>query len=86
MSRYKFRLVFAKAFHSLLQIFRSGVCEEVPTALDGILTAMELHPHDNRVQISGSASLFYIVKTSLHHMGMKIKRRIIRALLAGKRW
>lgn len=75
--------LLVKALQYLFQIFRSGVCEDVPTALDGILTATELHPRDNRVQISGSASLFYIVKNSLHHMGMKTKRRIIRSLLAG---
>ena len=70
-------------YSGFAQIFRSGVCEDVPLALDGILTATELHPRDNRIQISGSASLFYIVKNSLHHIGSRVKRRIIRSLLAG---
>ena len=63
-------------FHVLRYLVRTELCElsELPTtryencknlrqALDILLLAMESHLHEKHIQISGSASLYYIVKS-----------------------
>lgn len=73
--------------HSLNELFnllKDGHCTYHYRALQGILSAMKQQVAEKRVQISGSASLFYIVKSdSQHHLTTQLKRTIINRLLDG---
>ncbi|XP_034938971.1 protein zer-1 homolog [Chelonus insularis] len=73
-----------KVLNDLYHIFRHESCERLEQALCLILEAMEKHLNERHIQISGSATLFYIVKTKeISGLVSKMKRRIIGALLAG---
>ncbi|ESO12948.1 hypothetical protein HELRODRAFT_105637 [Helobdella robusta] len=56
--------------------------ETQATMFQLILKAMDTHPHSNDIQISGSASLFYLVKGDLRpYLTTKIKRHVVRTIL-----
>ncbi|KAK0181470.1 hypothetical protein PV327_003754 [Microctonus hyperodae] len=73
-----------KVLNDLYHVFRYESCERMDQALCIVLEAMEKHLNERHIQISGSATLFYIVKTK-EKSGLvsQMKRRIIGALLAG---
>lgn len=74
-----------KVLNELFHRFRSESCEYVGQALNIVLEAMGRHLTERHIQISGSATLFYIVKGAeleLHGI-VKVKRRIITTLLNG---
>ncbi|KAL4218659.1 Protein zer-1 [Mactra antiquata] len=54
--------LLTRAFNTLFNKFRFETVKAHCSALEGILAGMERNKHRERVQISGSASLFYIVK------------------------
>ncbi|XP_013390971.1 protein zer-1 homolog [Lingula anatina] len=71
-----------KALNHLYQHFRIDLVTRQRDALMAILDAMERQPHDRSIQISGSASLFYIVKGSEKgYLNVKNRRRLVMALL-----
>lgn len=72
-----------KVLNELFHLFRYETCKHVGQALYIVLEAMNRHPNERHIQISGSATLFYIVKGTgkeLHEV-MQVKRRIITTLL-----
>lgn len=74
-----------KVLNELFHLFRYESCAHVGQALNIVLEAMNRHLTERHIQISGSATLFYIVKGSgaeLHDV-IRVKRRIITALLNG---
>ncbi|CAH0547370.1 unnamed protein product [Brassicogethes aeneus] len=74
-----------KILNELFHVFRFDSCEYVGQTLNIVLEAMGRHMHERHIQISGSATLFYIVKGTgkeLHDV-VKVKRRIITTLLNG---
>ncbi|XP_015126725.1 protein zer-1 homolog isoform X2 [Diachasma alloeum] len=73
-----------KVLNDLYHVFRYESCERMDQALCIVLEAMEKHISEKHIQISGSATLFYIVKTK-EKSGLvaQMKRRIIGTLLAG---
>ncbi|XP_019873496.2 protein zer-1 homolog isoform X2 [Aethina tumida] len=74
-----------KILNELFHVFRYETCEYVGQALNIVLEAMDKHLHERHIQISGSATLFYIVKGTgkeLHDVVL-VKRRIITTLLNG---
>ncbi|XP_041986251.1 protein zer-1 homolog [Aricia agestis] len=78
--------MLTRVLNDLYYLFRSTdrYNAYVGRALCVVLKAMELHVSEKHIQISGSATLFYIVKgKEKQRMGMKLKRRIITALLDG---
>ncbi|CAH1786643.1 unnamed protein product [Owenia fusiformis] len=73
-----------RSLNHLFRIFRYSICKSPAVALKGILTAMKKHVFDRSVQISGSASLFYIVKGKERSMlNVATRRDIITTILAG---
>ncbi|XP_018578075.1 protein zer-1 homolog [Anoplophora glabripennis] len=73
-----------KVMNELFHLFRFENCQYVGQALNIVLEAMNRHLYERHIQISASATLFYIVKgfdRQLHDV--KIKRRIITTLLNG---
>uniref|UniRef100_A0A0C9QA43 CG12084_1 protein n=1 Tax=Fopius arisanus TaxID=64838 RepID=A0A0C9QA43_9HYME len=52
-----------KVLNDLYHVFRYESCERMDQALCIVLEAMEKHIAEKHIQISGSATLFYIVKT-----------------------
>ncbi|KAK4292197.1 hypothetical protein Pmani_035017 [Petrolisthes manimaculis] len=74
--------VLVKALNELFHIFRFDTCHHQPKALDLILLAMLRHRTEKHIQISGSASLFYIAKgedkTSL---SVRVREKMIVVLL-----
>ncbi|XP_012281887.1 protein zer-1 homolog isoform X2 [Orussus abietinus] len=73
-----------KVMNDLYHIFRNDSCERMDHALCTVLEAMEKHPFDKHIQISGSATLFYIVKVKeKSDLIVGMKRRIIGTLLTG---
>jgi len=74
--------LLVKTLNHLFHIFRFSECSNQQEALQAILNAMTRHPHDKQVQISGSASLFYIVKEKKIH-NSRLKKAIIAAILDG---
>ncbi|XP_015608501.1 protein zer-1 homolog isoform X2 [Cephus cinctus] len=73
-----------KVLNDLYHIFRNESCQRMDQALCTVLEAMEKHPSEKHIQISGSATLFYIVKMK-EKSGLVagMKRRIIGTLLTG---
>ena len=55
--------VLETVLNDLVTEFRFENCKDLRGALDVILAAMENHPDEKHIQISGSASLYYIVKS-----------------------
>lgn len=74
-----------KVLNELFHRFRFDSCEYVGQALNIVLEAMNRHLHEKLIQISGSATLFYIVKGTGKelHDAVRVKRRIISTLLNG---
>lgn len=74
--------LLTRGFNYLFNRFRFETVKAHCSALESILSGMERNKHDKHVQISGSASLFYIVKGSKKERITHIqKRRIIACLL-----
>ncbi|KAG5869508.1 hypothetical protein JTB14_008059 [Gonioctena quinquepunctata] len=74
-----------KVMNELFHLFRFENIENVGQALNIVLEAMSRHLHERHIQISGSATLFYIVKGTGRelHDDVKVKRKIITTLLNG---
>ncbi|CAH1997122.1 unnamed protein product [Acanthoscelides obtectus] len=74
-----------KVMNELFHMFRFENVVHVGQALNIVLEAMGRHLDERHIQISGSATLFYVVKGTGRelHDDMKVKRRIITALLNG---
>ncbi|XP_012530161.1 protein zer-1 homolog [Monomorium pharaonis] len=73
-----------KVLSDLYHVFRYENCQRMDQALCTVLEAMEKHPAQKHIQISGSATLFYIVKMKEKgELVARMKRRIISTLLAG---
>ncbi|KAI4471711.1 protein zer-1 [Holotrichia oblita] len=74
-----------KVLNELFHLFRFESCNQVGQALNIVLEAMNRNLNERHIQISGSATLFYIVKGAgkeLHDV-VRVKRRIITTLLNG---
>ncbi|XP_063982203.1 protein zer-1 homolog [Diachasmimorpha longicaudata] len=73
-----------KVLNDLYHVFRYESCKRMNQALCIVLEAMEKHISEKHIQISGSATLFYIVKTKEKRgLVAQMTRRIIGTLLAG---
>jgi len=55
--------VLENVLNDLFQIFRTESCQNLKLALEVLLNAMERHTKEKHIQISGSASLYYIMKS-----------------------
>ncbi|XP_059055315.1 protein zer-1 homolog [Achroia grisella] len=76
--------MLARVLNDLYYLFRYENNAYVGRALCVVLDAMDQHVLEKHIQISGSATLFYIVKgKEKDRIGIKLKRRIITALLDG---
>ncbi|XP_022908305.1 protein zer-1 homolog isoform X2 [Onthophagus taurus] len=78
-------VILQKVLNDIFHLFRFGSCKYYGQALNVILTAMNKHLTEKHIQISGSASLFHIVKSAgkeLHGI-LRLKRKVITALLNG---
>ncbi|XP_023223451.1 protein zer-1 homolog [Centruroides sculpturatus] len=74
--------ILQKVLNDLFHVFRYDSCNNSRLALDVVMVAMKQHLTEKHIQIAGSASLFYIVKgEEKNNFNIKIKRRIIKALL-----
>lgn len=74
--------VLENCLNDLYAIFRYENCTNVKAALDVILIAMERHPEKKVIQISGAASLYYVVRSDIRGaINIKVKRKILSTLL-----
>ncbi|MPC27462.1 protein zer-1 homolog [Portunus trituberculatus] len=74
--------VLVKALNELFHIFRFETCHDQKRALNLILLAMLRHRREKHIQISGSASLFYIAKTEdKNSLSVRTRQKIIGVLL-----
>ena len=55
--------VIESVFNDLVKLLRYENCKDLRGALDILLLGMESHLHEKHIQISGSAGLYYIVKS-----------------------
>ncbi|GIY11157.1 protein zer-1 homolog [Caerostris darwini] len=71
-----------RVLNDLFQIFRFSTCDNSKLALDVVMEAMRCHLKVKHVQVSGSASLFYIVKGEHKELfNIKMRRKIIKLLI-----
>lgn len=76
--------MLTRVLNDLYYLFRYDNNMYVGRALCVVLDAMDQHVSEKHIQISGSATLFYIVKgKEKDRIGIELKRRIITALLDG---
>lgn len=77
--------VLENILNDLFHVFRYETCQNLKKALDILLLAMERHNHEKHIQISGSASLYYVVKSESlkREWNVKVKRKILGTLLNG---
>ncbi|XP_023341040.1 protein zer-1 homolog [Eurytemora carolleeae] len=77
--------VLENILNDLFQMFRSETCQNLKLALEVLLMAMERHNKEKHIQISGSASLYYVVKSESikPDLNVKVKRKILSILLNG---
>ncbi|XP_031838773.1 protein zer-1 homolog isoform X2 [Nomia melanderi] len=75
-----------KVLNDLYHVYRYENCRRMDQGLCVILDAMEKHLEEKYIQISGSATLFYVVKIFIVHrkneIEPRLKERIVRILLA----
>lgn len=77
-------ILLTKVLNDLYHLLRFESCKSIHSALDVVLTAMDRHLRVKHMQISGSATLFYIVKgRDKSKFGTPLKNHIIRTLLNG---
>ncbi|XP_026329372.1 protein zer-1 homolog [Hyposmocoma kahamanoa] len=77
-------LILTRVLNDLYYLFRYENNAYIGRALSIVLDAMYQHVSEKHIQISGSATLFYIVKgKEKARIGITLKRRIITALLDG---
>ncbi|XP_061389099.1 protein zer-1 homolog [Musca vetustissima] len=77
-------VLLTRVLNDLYHLFRFENCKDIHTALDVVLTAMDRHLKFKHMQISGSATLFYIVKgRDRSKFGTPLRNHIIRTLLNG---
>ncbi|XP_014602206.1 PREDICTED: protein zer-1 homolog [Polistes canadensis] len=73
-----------KVLSDLYHVFRYENCQRMDQALHTVLEAMEKHSYHKHIQISGSATLFYIVKMKEKgDLVVGVRKRIISTLLTG---
>ncbi|GAB0100363.1 Protein zer-1 homolog [Sergentomyia squamirostris] len=76
--------LLTKVLNDLYHLLRFEGCKSIHRALDVVLNAMDRHLRVKHMQISGSATLFYIVKgRDKSKFGTPLKNHIIRTLLNG---
>ncbi|XP_050073935.1 protein zer-1 homolog [Anopheles maculipalpis] len=76
--------LLTKVLNDLYHLLRFETCKQIHKALDVVLSAMDKHIRVKNIQISGSATLFYIVKgREKMKFGVPLKNHIIRTLLNG---
>lgn len=76
--------ILQSVLNDLYHVLRYETCHDIFQALRIVLEAMDRHLSEKHIQISGSASLFYIVKNKeTPPLGRRTKRKIITALLNG---
>lgn len=76
--------LLTKVLNDLYHLLRFETCKQIHKALDVVLSAMDKHIRVKNIQISGSATLFYIVKGSKKvQFGVPLKNHIIHTLLNG---
>ncbi|XP_046664113.1 protein zer-1 homolog [Homalodisca vitripennis] len=76
--------VLQRVLNDLYHLFRYDHCAQISKALNVVLNAMDRHISEKHIQISGSATLFYIVKNKdIPPFPAKIKRTTITTLLNG---
>ncbi|XP_022214240.1 protein zer-1 homolog isoform X2 [Drosophila obscura] len=77
-------VLLTRVLNDLYHLFRFENCKDIHTALDAVLSAMDRHLKFKHMQISGSATLFYIVKgRERSKFGALLRNHIIRTLLNG---
>ncbi|XP_034133936.1 protein zer-1 homolog isoform X1 [Drosophila guanche] len=77
-------VLLTRVLNDLYHLFRFENCRDIHTALDAVLSAMDRHLKFKHMQISGSATLFYIVKgRERSKFGTLLRNHIIRTLLNG---
>ncbi|XP_030380134.1 protein zer-1 homolog [Scaptodrosophila lebanonensis] len=77
-------VLLTRVLNDLYHLFRFENCKDIHTALDVVLSAMDRHLKFQHMQISGSATLFYIVKgRDRSKFGTMLRNHIIRTLLNG---
>ncbi|XP_028896029.1 protein zer-1 homolog [Zeugodacus cucurbitae] len=77
-------MLLTRVLNDLYHLFRFEICKDIHLALDAVLTAMDRHLKFKHMQISGSATLFYIVKgRDRSKFGTPLRHHIIRTLLNG---
>lgn len=76
--------MLTKVLNDLYHLLRFENCTQIERALQVVLVAMDKHIQIKHIQISGSATLFYIVKNKEKvHFGATLKSHIVRTLLNG---
>ncbi|XP_073975852.1 protein zer-1 homolog isoform X2 [Rhodnius prolixus] len=77
--------ILQRVLNDLYQLFRYENCQNIPKALAVVLEAMDRHLTAKHIQISGSATLFYIVKNKdfVPPLTCRTRRAIITTLLNG---
>nr|XP_045589985.1 protein zer-1 homolog [Procambarus clarkii] len=74
--------VLVKALNELFHIFRFETCHDQQRALNLILLSMLRHRREKHIQISGSASLFYIAKgEDKNSLSVRARQKMIIVLL-----
>ncbi|XP_076643690.1 protein zer-1 homolog isoform X2 [Halictus rubicundus] len=73
-----------RVLNDLYHVYRYENFHRMDQGLCVILDAMEKHPREKYIQISGSATLFYVVKMKeKDEIEPRVKERIVRILLTG---
>ncbi|XP_014244618.1 protein zer-1 homolog [Cimex lectularius] len=76
--------ILQRVLNDLYLLFRYDNCQDIKTALAVVLEAMDRHVTIKHIQISGSATLFYIVKSKdTRPTSCRTKQAIITTLLNG---
>ncbi|KAL0279693.1 UNVERIFIED_CONTAM: hypothetical protein PYX00_001192 [Menopon gallinae] len=77
--------VLQKVVNNLFHLFQSENCQNVYIAIKLILEAMDRHLYDKPIQISGSASLYYLaqMKAKKPPFEFKMKHHMIRTIVNG---
>ncbi|KAK7793806.1 hypothetical protein R5R35_013022 [Gryllus longicercus] len=76
--------ILQQVLNDLYHLFRYEICHNMNNALSIVLEAMDRHVNEKHIQISGSATLFYIVKgKEKYAFSPPLKRLVVYTLLNG---
>ncbi|XP_028570805.1 protein zer-1 homolog isoform X1 [Podarcis muralis] len=76
--------ITSRAINNLFDITRIEHCNQHLRALKLVITALKCHKYDKNIQVTGSATLFYLTNAEYRlEQSIKLRRQVVQVVLSG---